>query len=94
MERDYDEGRLTTEPSAKRKRPGNWKADEWIREDIMQALIETPDVDVNQIKVEVKEGMVFLNGSVRSLQMKEIIQKRIASVQGITEIHNDLNTTK
>lgn len=93
----YDSWNLPEEASSKPsptrsgKGPKNYKrSDERIREDVCEALIAHPEIDASDMEVEVKEGVVFLTGSVESRLVKRMAEDLVETISGVTDIRNEL----
>lgn len=69
---------------------GYRRSDERIKDDVCYALMMAPQVDASQIEVDVKDGAVFLTGSVDDRKMKRMAEDCIEHVQGVTDVHNQL----
>lgn len=65
-------------------------ADIKLQDDISKALIIDPATDYYEIDVEVKDGIVYLSGTVQSWQEKELSEKIAKSVKGVRGINNKI----
>jgi hypothetical protein len=73
------------------KGPRGWqRSDERIREDVCEALYESPYVDASDIEVTVKDKNVLLQGSVNDRSMKWEAEECIDHIVGIQDIQNQL----
>lgn len=94
INRDHfsDEARY---PNHHGKGPKGFKrSDERIREDVCQALFESPEVDASDIEVDVREGHVYLKGVVESREAKTRAEFLAERVYGIFDVHNELKIHK
>jgi hypothetical protein len=66
---------------------GYQRADDRIREDVCEQLMEGP-VDVGDVEVTVKDGEVTLSGRVEERWEKRIIEDIAVSVRGVHDVHN------
>jgi osmotically-inducible protein OsmY len=57
-------------------------------------LSRSADVDASGIEVTVKEGIVYLNGSVDGRQMKRMAELEIENISGVTDVQNLLAISK
>lgn len=58
---------------------------------IQTAIDENPHVPVRHLRFETREGHVTLNGEVTSYFQKQMAQEALRQVEGIEEIHNELD---
>ena len=65
--------------------------DSKLQDDIAKALIIDPATDYYEIDVEVKDGIVYLSGTVQSWQEKELSEKIAKSVKGVRDINNKIS---
>ncbi|WP_408095944.1 BON domain-containing protein [Peredibacter sp. HCB2-198] len=70
---------------------GYRRNDESIYQDVCDMLARSPDVDAEDIEVTVKDGCVFLNGSVHDRQMKKMAEYEIENISGVRDVQNLLN---
>lgn len=76
----------------KGKGPKGYKrSDESIYEDVCDMLSKSSDVDAREIEVRVKEGHVYLDGSVQDRRMKKMAEFEIENISGVFDVHNALN---
>ncbi len=66
------------------------KSDAQIKEDIEQALLTDPATESYEIFTSVLDGVATLGGEVESWQEKNLAEKVAKSVQGVTEIDNNI----
>ncbi len=67
---------------------GYKRSDERIREEVCDTLFRDYHVDASEIEVEVKDGIVTLNGSVDSRSTKRSAEEAIEHLAGVTDVHN------
>ena len=87
--RSYDAMLERTEARRGPVRPprGYQRADDRIREDVCERLMEGP-VDVGDVEVTVKDGEVTLMGTVEERWEKRSIEDIAAHVRGVHDVHN------
>jgi hypothetical protein len=73
---------------------GYRRSDERIREDICERLWQEPEIDVGDVAVEVREGVVHLEGTVPRRQMKHVIEDIAASSRGVTDVENRIRVNR
>lgn len=74
------------------KGPKGWRrSDERIRDEACEALSDSWDVDASQIEVEVKDGCVYLRGTVDSRNSKREAERAVEDLLGVTDVRNELN---
>lgn len=87
-----DELGLTTpavQPAEKPRGPKSYRrSDERIREDVCEALIREPQVDVSEVTVDVREGVVTLEGHVPVRRMRYVIEDVAAQCRGVSDVDN------
>jgi osmotically-inducible protein OsmY len=70
---------------------GYKRADDSIYHDVCDTLTMSPDVDASDIEVSVKDGVVFLNGTVSDRGMKKNAELDIENISGVIDVQNLLN---
>lgn len=70
---------------------GYKRSDDSIYHDVCDTLTMSPDVDAREIEVSVKEGVVFLNGSVPDRETKKLAELDIENISGVMDVQNLLN---
>lgn len=73
---------------------GYSRSDERIKEEVCEALMRQGDIDPSDIQVEVKDGVVILEGSVSSRQDKYRLEHAIENVLSVQDIDNNLRLSK
>lgn len=92
--RSYGGNQLDHEGSHVGKGPRGYKrSDESIYEDVCQMLELSPEVDASEIEVSVKEGIVYLRGSVSDRRSKRIAELEVENISGVTDVQNRLGFT-
>ena len=66
---------------------GYQRADDRIREDVCERLMEGP-VDVGNVEVTVSNGEVTLSGTVEERWQKRAIEDLAGNVRGVHDVHN------
>lgn len=86
------EPRSESAPLEPRRRApkGYFRSDERIREDIYERLIQSEDIDSEDVTVRVEQGKVALEGTVPERRMKHQIEDLAESCLGVTEVDNGL----
>lgn len=69
---------------------GYKRSDVLIKEDICDVLYQDPQIDASEILVEVRDGVVTLEGSVESRPIKHHVEDLVANCFGVDFIHNNL----
>ena len=84
----YDRG---TRPNHRGRGPKDYKrSDSRIEEDVNDRMMEDGALDASDISVEVREGEVTINGTVRSRQEKRRAEDCAESVSGVGHVQNNL----
>lgn len=73
---------------------GYHRSPDRIREDVCEILFHHGDVDATDIEVHVLEGVVTLEGTVKSRFMKKAAEALLENVAGVEDIHNRLTISK
>lgn len=88
---DYGRGDRGPDVSHRGKGPKNFKrSDDRLKEQICEALSDHHEIDASDIEVSVKDGEVTLTGTVDQRQTKRMAEDVAESINGITEVHNQL----
>jgi hypothetical protein len=75
--------------SQHRRGPKGWqRSDERIREDICERLYNRDDLDSSEVTVEVRDGRVLLEGSVRERWEKHALEDMADGLPGVKEVEN------
>ena len=69
---------------------GYRRTDERIREDVCEALARHPEINAADIEVKVKDGHVFLMGTIDNRWMKRQAEDAVAYVSGVDDVRNEL----
>ncbi len=67
---------------------GYKRMDENIYEDVCEVLSASRDIDASNIEVEVKDGCVYLRGSVDDRQTKRLAEEAIEYISGVQDVQN------
>lgn len=70
---------------------GYKRSDNSIYEDVCVMLSRSPAVDASEIEVSVKEGIVYLNGTVSDRNQKRMAEFEVEHVSGVIDVQNQLN---
>ena len=73
---------------------GYQRSNERLKEDICERLTDDDQIDARNISIEVKEGVVTLDGSVSQRWMKHRAEDVIDACSGVKEIRNNLTVTQ
>lgn len=73
---------------------GYTRSDERIKEDICERLSEHHYIDASQIRVEVSQGVVTLEGSVYDRWQKYQTEDLVDATSGVNDIQNRLNVSR
>lgn len=65
-------------------------SDEEIRSNIQSVFSRSPDIDIDDVRVEVKDGIVVLEGAVPSFWQKGLAEDLAGNVSGVLDIQNHL----
>lgn len=69
---------------------GYQRPDHRILDDVCERLTRHGKIDARQIQLEVKNGEVFLRGSVDSREVKRAAEQVADTVSGVKDVHNEL----
>ncbi len=69
---------------------GYSRTDERIKEDVNEQLTEESMVDASEIEVDVRNGEVFLKGTVNTRQEKRRAEDVVESVSGVKNVENHI----
>lgn len=74
------------------KGPKGWsRSDEQIREEVCDALYRSGEVDASGIEVDVKDGCVYLSGTVESRDMKKMAEAEVENISGVKDVQNKIS---
>ncbi|MBP0634463.1 BON domain-containing protein [Cupriavidus sp. AcVe19-6a] len=73
---------------------GYQRSDDRIRDQICERLSYARGVDVSDVSVDVKEGVVSLTGSVRERGQKYYIEDLADGTYGVKEVNNDIRVRR
>ncbi len=69
--------------------PKNYRrSDERLQEEICERLMHDPELDVSDVSVQVQDGRVCLEGTVRDRRMKHAIEDLVDRSLGVVDIDN------
>lgn len=63
------------------------RTDAEIKEEVMVGLANNPSFDASEIKVEVRDGQVFLSGFVDSWESRRSAHDIAGNVPGVIKVH-------
>jgi hypothetical protein len=78
---------------ARRGPKGYERSDERLREDICERLMWSDDIDASEVSVEVRAGVVMLDGAVPERSMKHAIEDVVDACLGVKDIENRIRVT-
>lgn len=81
-------------PERPRGARGYRRSDERIYEDVCEALIREPRVDVSEVTVEVRDGIVTLGGHVPVRRMRYMIEDIAAPCRGVKDVDNRISVAQ
>jgi hypothetical protein len=67
---------------------GYQRLDDNIYEDVCAILTSSPDIDASDMEVEVKDGCVFLRGTVSARSIKRQAEIEIENISGVKDVQN------
>jgi osmotically-inducible protein OsmY len=67
---------------------GYSRSDDSIFHDVCDTLSLSPDVDASDLEVTVKQGVVYLSGTVANRRMKKMAEIEIENVSGVQDVQN------
>lgn len=74
------------------KGPKNWQRDDRrITDDACEALYHNHHVDATNIEVDVKDGELYLRGTVNTREEKKEAEESVEFIQGVRDVFNELN---
>jgi osmotically-inducible protein OsmY len=73
---------------------GYRRSDERLTEIICERLTDDPFIDAGEIRIDVANGEVTLQGSVLARSQKYAAEDLVADVTGVTAVHNDLRVQR
>lgn len=73
---------------------GYQRTDERIREEICELLSDDFQIDASEISVEVKDGIVTLEGTVQDRAQKHRIEDIADNCSGVKDVHNSLRVVR
>lgn len=76
------------------KGPKNWPSDAKIQQRVSDRLFLSQEVDARNIEIEVKEGCVYLRGTVSDRRQKKAAERWIENILGVQDIQNELTIHK
>ncbi|HLW56237.1 MAG TPA: BON domain-containing protein [Bacteriovoracaceae bacterium] len=70
------------------------KADKLLKKEILEALSDCSDIDIQDVDLEVEDGVVTLWGSVESLYEKMTIEYYVARLLSVAEVENKIEVNR
>ena len=72
---------------------GAARPDQGIREEVIDLLRDTDDLSIENLDVEVREGVVTIKGVAR-VAIQQRVPAVVSQVAGVKEVHNDIKVGK
>jgi len=69
-------------------------SDERLREIVSDAIADHPEIDASGFSVKVKNGEVYLEGYVASIEMKRYIDWFVSDIRGVQDVQVNLKVNK
>lgn len=80
---------VSRDEARRRRTPRNYtRPDERIKDEICERLYHRHDLDLRDVSVSVREGMVTLDGAVRERWMKHAIEDLADDCMGVRDVEN------
>ena len=73
---------------------GRRRSDDALATEIHEILTQDPELDTNDIEVEVAGGAVTLTGTVESSDARMLAEELVESLTGVREVHNRLRVAR
>lgn len=73
---------------------GYKRSDDRIRDDVCERLSYAHRLDVSDVSVEVKDGVVTLSGNVNDRSQKYDIEELVDATYGVSEVNNDIRVRR
>lgn len=70
------------------------RADKLLKKEILEALSDCSDIDIQDVDLEVEDGVVILWGSVDSLYEKMTIEYYVARLLSVAEVENKIEVNR
>jgi osmotically-inducible protein OsmY len=67
---------------------GYKRSDDSVFHDVCDTLALSAEVDASEIDVSVKEGVVYLNGSVTDRNTKKLAELQVENISGVSDVQN------
>jgi osmotically-inducible protein OsmY len=91
---DTESGKQTPASYYGKGPKGYKRSDERIKEDISEVLTRHPGVDASDIEIDVRDGEVFLSGTVVERRMKFLAEDLSAKSMGVKDVINNIRLRK
>ena len=65
-----------------------WRSDERLKEDICERMYTSTECDTSDVTVEVKSGVVTLEGTVSDRRSKYMLEEMLDNVPGVKDVEN------
>jgi hypothetical protein len=86
--KDHDGSHFESGPRGYRRNDGA------VYDDVCETLRMSSAIDARDLSVEVKDGTVFLKGSIRDGEMKKLAEAIIENISGVFDVRNLLTLKK
>ncbi len=89
---ERSEAGIETQRDFSGKGPKGWsRPDEWLKDEVCEALTLDPRIDASEIEVSVQNAIVTLKGSVSDRRTKRYAEGCAEQVRGIVDVRNELS---
>lgn len=65
-------------------------SDERLYDDVCELLMADPDIDADEIEVQVQDALVTLSGTVETKKLKRYAEEVVADIPGVEDVQNNL----
>jgi hypothetical protein len=83
-------GRFGQRSSMRRGPKGYERSDERLKEDICERMYTSTECDTSEVSVDVKSGVVTLEGTVEDRRSKFMLEEMVDNVPGVKDVENRL----
>lgn len=66
------------------------RSDQHLYEDVCELLMADPDIDADEVEVQVENGLVILSGTVETKRLKRLAEELVADIPGVEDVQNNL----
>jgi hypothetical protein len=81
--------------SRQNRGPRGWeRSDERIKEDLCERIADSDDIDASDVTVEVRQGVVLLDGTVFERWTRYSLEDLADSVPGVKDVQNNVRLSR